>query len=237
MHLSVNNATDFLKILERSLSKRRLDGYRMQGGTERDAFAKCLWNTQLCECLYPGFQILEVAFRNSVHAEIASALGDNAWLSGRHGFLYDGELEAIQKSMDAITLKGRRLTEDILIAEMKFGFWTSLLDSRYDLLWHKIITGVFPHMPKTIRTRREASKMMNAVRHLRNSALHHHSIWHWGDLERQHAAMRLLIAYICKVSDEIANQIDRFQAVYALGLEGCKKTTDKIFTALTQHSN
>jgi hypothetical protein len=49
-------------------------------------------------------------------------------------------------------------------------------------MWPKIIVRVFPHMPRTQRTRKEASKHMNTVRKLRNAALHHHSIWHWHDL-------------------------------------------------------
>jgi len=92
-------------------------------------------------------------------------------------------------------------------------------------------------MPKTIRTRKEASKMMNAVRHLRNSALHHHSIWHWGDLKQQHAAMRLLIAYICKSSDAIVEQLDRFPIIYSTGLDQCKKTADQILGVFVQTHN
>jgi hypothetical protein len=221
--ISVPKSTEFFKILERSMSQTRLRGYKMQGGSEEDALAKCLWNTLLCESLCPGFQILEVSFRNSVHAEISRVLSDAEWLKRGHGFLFDDELEVISKSTKSIALAGHQLTEDVLIAEMKFGFWTSLLDSRYDRLWHKIIAGVFPHMPNTNRTRGEASKMMNAVRHLRNAALHHHSIWHWRDLKNQHAQMRQLIAYICKASDAMAVQLDRFPSVYATDLDESKK--------------
>ena len=205
----------------------------MQGGTERDALAKCLWNILLCECLYPSFQILEVAFRNSVHFEIAQALKIPDWLMTDPGILYEDEISAIQKSKASATLKVNRraLTEDILIAEMKFGFWTSLLDSRYETLWHKIIAGVFPHMPKTIRTRREASKLMNAVRRLRNASLHHHSIWHWHDLKDQHDQMRTLIEYICRSSSAMAAQLDRFPAVYSSGLLQSRNTADNILLA------
>lgn len=194
----------------------------MQGGIESDALAKCLWNILLCESLYPSFQILEVAFRNTVHAEISNAIGDSNWILNEFGFLYEDEKDAIKKSKAATALTGKPITEDILIAEMKFGFWTSLLDSRYDRLWHKIIVGVFPHMPKQTRTRGDAAKLMNTVRRLRNAALHHHSIWHWRDLKDQHAQMRLLIDFICKSSSAIAGQIDRFPAVYNLGPKQCE---------------
>jgi Abi-like protein len=218
-----NNASSFLASLERSFSKKRLDGYRMQGGTDEDAIAKYVWNTLLCESLYPCFQILEVAFRNSAHTEIGIVVKDHSWLLNQIGILYPSEKEAIQSARKSVELTGKTPTENILVAEMKFGFWTSLLDSRYDKLWHKIIAGVFPHMPKTTRTRGDAAKLMNTVRRLRNAALHHHSIWHWKDLNHQHAQMRLLISYLCKSSDFLAQQIDRFPNVYSLGPGPYKK--------------
>jgi hypothetical protein len=212
----VNISTDFFDILERSLSKTRFNGYRRHG-TERDALAKYLWNISLCESLCPSFQILEVAFRNSAHAEIANVLGEQEWLSNKPGFLYADELTVIERSRESIAMK-RPVTEDLLIADMSFGFWTSLLDSRYDRMWHKLIAKVFPHMPKTIRTRADASRLMNAVRRLRNAALHHHSIWHWQDLQSQHSQMQTLIGHICKPSAAIASRLDRFPTVFASGL-------------------
>lgn len=172
-----------------------------------------LWNTALCESLYPAFQILEVGFRNTVHREIAKHTKESNWLRVEYPFLQAGEIEAIQEAKEDIDLRGKQLTEDILIAELRFGFWTSLLDSRYDKMWPKIIADVLPNMPRTIRVRWEASKIMNTVRRLRNAALHHHSIWHWKDLGQQHNQMRVLISYICKSIAQMADQIDRFPSI------------------------
>ena len=124
------------------------------------------------------------------------------------------------------------MTENFLVSEMKFGFWTSLLNSRYDRLWPKIIGEVFPNMPKTSRTRGDASILMNEVRKLRNAALHHHSIWHWNDLKDRHSKMKLLIGYICTPSAATAKQIDRFPAVHSTGMSECQKTASKILTSV-----
>ena len=152
-----------------------------------------------------------------MHQEIARYTNGSEWLSAEFGFLYEEEIIAIRSAKEAIRTRARPLTEDILIAELRFGFWTSLLDSRYELMWHKIIGGVFPNMPRSIRLRREASKLMNTVRRLRNAALHHHSIWHWGDLEDQHKQMHIMIGYICVSISRMVKQLDRFPSVYAAG--------------------
>ena len=116
-------------------------------GSLLDGFAKYLWNAHLCRSPYPGFQLLEVAFRNRVHSRIGSAIGDPNWILNQRGILYQEEQEAIAKAKDSLTTAGLPVNEDYLVSEMKFGFWTSLLNSRYDRLWPKIIADVLPNMP------------------------------------------------------------------------------------------
>jgi hypothetical protein len=201
-------------------------------GNELDSFAKYLWNIHLCESLCPCFQILEVAFRNTVHSEIAAAIKDSNWIFNESGVFYEEEQDAIQKAKKSLLIAGTQVTEDYLIAEMKFGFWTSLLNSQYDRLWPKIIAGVFPHMPNSMRTRGDASMLMNGIRKLRNAALHHHSIWHWRDLKDRHGQMRKLIEYICKSSALMAEGVDRFPAVYSNGMSECQKNASKILKSV-----
>jgi hypothetical protein len=229
--IETQESIDFFKNLKRSLSTGRFIGYQ-ERGNELDAFAKYLWNMLLCESLCPCFQILEVAFRNTVHCEISAAINDPSWILNGHGIIYPEEQETIKKAKESLKLAGSPMTEDYLIAEMKFGFWTSLLNSRYDRLWPRIIARVFPHMPKTMRTRGDASTLMNGVRQLRNAALHHHSIWHWRDLKDRHAQMRNLIGYICKSSAAMAGQVDRFPVVYSNGNSECQKMVSKILSEI-----
>jgi hypothetical protein len=224
--LDTQESIDFFKNLKRSLSTGRFVGYQ-ERGNELDAFAKYLWNMLLCESLYPCFQILEVAFRNTVHSEISVAIKDPTWILNEHKIFYNEEQEAVKKVKENLKLVGSPMTEDCLIAEMKFGFWTSLLNSHYDKLWHRIIAGVFPHMPKTMRTRGDASTLMNGVRKLRNAALHHHSIWHWSDLKDRHAQMRNLIGYICKSSAAMLLNLIDFQRFTQTEILNAKKWCQK----------
>ncbi len=206
----------FLLRIERVFSKTRFDSYK-NGESAKIALARHMWNTALCECLYPLFQILEVGFRNSVHYEISKHAKDDRWLANELGILRTDELNAVKLVKKNLLERAKPISEDFLVAELSFGFWTSLLDAHYETMWHKIIGGVFPEMPRTLRTRREASKLMNQARRLRNAALHHHSIWHWRDLEKQHSDLQLLISYICPSLSAIGKKTDRFPVIYSGG--------------------
>ncbi len=222
------SSIEFFGKLERVLSKDRFDSYRQSTGEEKEALTLHVWNTALCESLYPSFQILEVGIRNAIHAEVAKVTRSSSWLTNEFGVLYPQELSAIRESKESLSRRGQTGDEPRLVAEMSFGFWTSLLDSRYETLWHKMIKGVFPNMPSTIRTRSEASRRMNAVRKLRNAAFHHHSIWHWRDLEQQHQDIHVLIGWICDSISKIAKEVDRFPGVHSAGHKGMSPIVDLI---------
>lgn len=229
--LKTQESTDFFLNLKKSLSISRFSGYCGKG-SDLDAFAKYLWNIHLCESLCPCFQLLEVAFRNKVHFQIGLAIKDPRWILNEHGIIHEQELEKIKMAKECLKKDGATLTEDLLVSEMKFGFWTSLLNSKYDTLWPKIIAEVFPNMPKDKRTRDDVSVLMNGVRKLRNEALHHHSIWHWGDLKERHNRIRELIGYICLSSSLTAAQIDRFPFVHSKGIGDCQKIASKILSSV-----
>ena len=178
------------------------------------------------------FNCFEVAFRNNLHSQIGSAIGQPQWILAESGIFYGEEQEATKKAKKSLGLDRLPVTEDYLVSEMKFGFWTSLLNSRYETLWHRIIADVFPNMPKVLRTRADASKLMNGVRKLRNASLHHHSIWHWSDLKDRHGQMRRLIEYICTPSAKIAEHIDRFPTVYSVGMAECQQIASRILRSV-----
>jgi hypothetical protein len=212
---SANPSNPFFASLERVISVPRLDSYRRNGEDPKLTLCKYLWNVKLCESLYVPMQFLEVAFRNAAHWEIAKRCGTPDWLSNRHQFLHVDERRQIDEAEGALRAHGKTPTEPYLVSELRFGFWTSLLDARYDQLWPRIIAGVFPHMPRTIRTRREVSRLANRVRKLRNAALHHHSIWHWHDLREQHENIYTLLDYICASTARLARTTDRFKTVHS----------------------
>ncbi len=211
------DSTAFFLELERTISKPRLDSYRQNGETSEEALCKYLWNVRLCEVLYAPLQMLEVGFRNALHTEVASATRTPEWLKSSLAILYSEELKKIEEAKRSLSDRKHMITEPFLVAEMSFGFWTSLLDARYDKLWHKIIANVFPNMPRHMRTRRDVSVIINRIRRLRNAALHHHSIWHWSDLEAHHADILRVLGWISPSLRALAVPVDQFQKAFREG--------------------
>lgn len=119
--INSQESIEFFVSLKRSLSAARFAGYHT-GGSELDAFAKYLWNIQLCEALCSCFQLLEVAFRNKVHSQIGIAIKNPAWILNQHGIVYAEEQEAIQKAKVSLRMAGSPMTENFLVSGMKFGF-------------------------------------------------------------------------------------------------------------------
>src|SRR5258708_254529 len=127
MYTSTNaSASDFFARLSRTLSPARFGSYKRQTDKDHDALCKYVWNTLICEALYPSFQILEVGFRNALHCEISKQVNNPDWLMSGGSFLYPDEQSAIADSRISAENRIPRLSEDILVAEMSFGFWTSL---------------------------------------------------------------------------------------------------------------
>ena len=212
---------------ERVISTPRLDSYRRNSEAPEEALCKYLWNIRLCESLYPSLQVLEVGFRNALHTQVGIATKTPEWLKQRLGILYTDELAHIDDAEAALRDRNKAVTEAYLVSELRFGFWTSILDGRYERLWHRIIKDVFPNMPRNIRTTGDASVVMNQVRRLRNAALHHHSIWHWSDLEAQHKSMHLMLGWICDSLLLIARSVDQSPAVLSAGYSCFMPTVEK----------
>jgi hypothetical protein len=120
---------------------------------------------------------------NFPHQAVAGLFDSGDWIL-RGDVLEPDEKQMHAAAVQELNTRGNPLTAGYLVAALNFGFWTSLVDTRYHRLWPKIIKAVVPAMPNSIRTRGEISKRMNAARQLRNAVSHHRSIWHWRDFER-----------------------------------------------------
>jgi hypothetical protein len=160
-------------------------------------------------------QQLEVALRNTLHQSIGIVLGDNQWLTNGVAFLDIRENEKIRDAKASLLNQRLPITEDDLVGELSFGFWTSLSDSRYDRQWPRFIKAAFPHCINAIRTRDEISSRANKLRKLRNAVFHHHSIWHWRDLSQHHADGLALISWISPELARITREQDRFPSTFA----------------------
>ncbi|HEX8393250.1 MAG TPA: hypothetical protein VF665_12970 [Longimicrobium sp.] len=81
------------------------------------------------------------------------------------------------------------MTEDALVAELSFGFWTRLLDSQYEnwrlpprqRLWPELLSQVFPNSAGEERSRAAFYARFSEIRMIRNRVFHHERILHLAD--------------------------------------------------------
>lgn len=221
---------NFSDQLRRAISHERLDAYRQRGSSSDNAelFAHYAWNMTLSESLYTPLQCLEVCLRNGIHDAATEYFNTDTWLD-LPGVLYPQEIGKVQEAKNTL-IKGKKpLDVGRIIPELTFGFWTSLFDVRYEkILWPWLLKPVVPIMPRQIRIRKNLSKRFNHIRTLRNRIFHHEPIWHWRDLQNQHADLLEAIRWVNPAMKVFVESFDRFEEIYKNGISEYRK----IITAL-----
>lgn len=217
----------FNKNLGWILSEDRLRNYLYPPASyaRLEPLALYKWNTALSESLYPSLQAVEVSFRNAMHHAITQIFGGEDWLL-QGGLLQPQERERVQTARSHLIKNRKEPLIGRLIAELSFGFWTSLLDARYEHhLWRYIIKLVFPGLKKRIRTRKQASRRFEIIRKLRNRVFHYEPIWHFQDLECQYKQIIEVLQWLNHGAYELIDGIDRFSIIYGSGPGGLKNVT------------
>lgn len=173
----------------------------------------------LSEALYPTLQTLEVALRNTVHQAASSAYNNSLWFDGPNTPLQRFEREAVVTAKDYLARRHKPIEDGRVVAELNFGFWTSLFNRRYEqVLWPRMLQPAFPHMPRRLRTRRNLSNRFNDIRKLRNRVFHHERIIHLQELSRVHTEIIEAIGWISPTLQAFVCKIDRFPHVHGNGL-------------------
>lgn len=207
--------------LDRLLSGARLEGYRRDGADARTVTDRYLWNIALSEALYPSLHVLEITLRNSLDRAVADHLDDPEWLT-RDGALAPRAhlLEpragvVVNEACNTLKKQGKSLEQGRIVAELSFGFWTSLLNRHYEPgLWPRHLKGTFPGTPRAITTRSTFSRRFNAIRELRNRISHHEPIWYRATLARDHADIAEACGWLDPSSNLLLQHTDRFPSVF-----------------------
>lgn len=199
----------------KALSRQRLETYRcLAVETDQRVLDRYLWNVAISEALYMALHFLEIALRNHVHDVIALGSNDADWLV--HGrFLDPREKTLVAKAVNNLNHQHKDLSAGNAIAELNFGFWTSLFDVRYErILWQKWIKEVFPSMPRRLRTRHIILGRLNKIRKLRNRVFHYEPIWHLNNLYQQHDEILQTINWISPELEKLVHSKNRFPEVF-----------------------
>jgi hypothetical protein len=205
--------------LTQILSSDRLNAYRTlmsEPVSDLQILTCYAWNITLSESLLPSLHILEIALRNTIQQSASIAFGCTDWFNIPGLLQHEHERNAIQKASAALKQQNKSYNDNRIVAEVGFGFWTSLLDKRYEqTLWPRLLKNAFPYMPRHIRTRAKISKRFHAIRQLRNRVFHHEPIWHWQNILQQHQEIIEAITWIEPSAADFLLAIDRFSTVYS----------------------
>ncbi|MEV4345800.1 hypothetical protein AB0J83_15115 [Actinoplanes sp. NPDC049596] len=200
--------------MRKAFSVPRLDAYA-RAADHDFAVAERLywWNVEISGAFYGPLHCLEVTFRNALHNELCVAFTRNDWWATAP--LQSHGLRMVVEARDKCARRGRRLvSEDDIVAELPFGFWTSLLSnnrhSQYDRrLWVPCLHRAFPHYRGQ---RRDLHDQLEAMRLLRNRIMHHEPI-HYRDLAADHRKIYRLIGFIDTTAAREALGMDRVAAI------------------------
>src|SRR6266404_3014810 len=111
-------------------SSDRIEAYQAGGGDEIDALVLYVWNTALCESLYPSLQNLEIGLRNRLNDALVKSYNDPEWYEDP-AILDQVGLNKIKEAKQTLVDEEKEITSSRVIAELSFGFWTRLFSVQY----------------------------------------------------------------------------------------------------------
>jgi hypothetical protein len=232
-----------ISTLWRLVSAQRIGSYRRgMVGDDEEVLARYLWNIALCEALYPSLHFLEIGLRNVIFEAAAATYpaggtGTNCWLE-HPSILHADEARAVRAASHRLSRRGKPCEAGRLVAELSFGFWTTLFDVRYEqdrVLWPRLFgQKIFAHAPRHARSRKALSPLLNRVRHLRNRAFHHEPIWHWSDLTEQHALALELLGWMSPDLRATVTAVDRFPRVHREGVGAFRRRVGALVLRLPE---
>lgn len=200
--------------LSHSISAERLAPYRQTGDSDADVLTRYLWNICLSEALYPTLQNLEIALRNSIYCAVRGATANADWLNSNSPLLAN-ELIKVQEAESSLRRQGKSIAPGRLIAELSFGFWTSLLGSNYEqIFWPRLLHKAFPNLPASPHRRHHVARRFTVIRHLRNRISHHEPIWNRQNLAQEHSDLMGAVAWLNLTLSDMAKITDRFPIVH-----------------------
>lgn len=131
------------------------------------------WNLEVAAAFVVPLNRLELALRNALHSSLAAKFSRQDWW---HSAPLDvnGRRKVADAKRQLAQLQRRPEVPDDVVAQLTFGFWVSLISSRYHrTLWTPALHRVFPGA-----ARRALHQDFSNVLVLRNRIMHHEPIHH-----------------------------------------------------------
>lgn len=159
------------EVIKKYITQSRLSAY-----SDMEEYKQ---NLLVSKSMYIPLSILEVSIRNAVDNHFSNFYG-NGWLINEATFLQRDAIRKITEAKARIQEREESLTREKLVAELPFGFWTSLFQQPYDKnLRFSNLRQIFSNLPKQeekIVDRKYLSSQLNLIRAFRNRISHHEKV-------------------------------------------------------------
>lgn len=192
-----------------TLTRPRLSKYlRASNNNPQQALRLYVLNTKVSAAFLADLHYVEVALRNKFDFELAVKFGPEWFKDVSFLALVDGRSQGIlkkaQKDAAKHWTKGRPLPPGKVIAELTFGFWHNLTDSKLEhTLWVPSLHKAF--LPRKAPKRAIFNQQLEKLRQLRNRVAHHEPIFHL-DLLDAHKYIREVGALLCPTTANVMNK-------------------------------
>ncbi len=203
----------FMKIeqIQKLISEKRLAGYRGKNNSLEACLKRYQYNIQLSKEFYPLLHILEVGLRNSIYEAWSKKLGRN-WILEEQTVFREQESDKISKARGQLNKQNRPIETGRIIAELNFGFWTSLFHTSYETHNRGIIKDIFPFSAKRDRASVQIRKDIHMLRLFRNRIYHYEPIWNQKNIK---ICLEKIGKYICFINPDLMLEIQK-QSVQVL---------------------
>jgi hypothetical protein len=214
----------FVTDLHLPLSQIRLQRYRpfdgLNYGSDLEMLTNYFWNIELAEALFATLHGVEVGLRNTIHATLTSRYQTEEWWHQRRVLLLKqhDHINAIEQ--DYLTKHKMAITPGRLIAELNFGFWTTILSRPYDSrIWryrgYVLLAQAFPHSGGIPLA--DIHRRFNDIRFLRNRVMHYEAVCDRPDLAQEHVNIHQAMRWISPALHRGIHVVDDFADVFQHG--------------------
>ncbi len=205
----IENINNFVN----TLSTERFDRYlQLANGNNQQALDIYTANVLLSESLYIPLQALEITLRNSIHTCLRPVFGE-FWFDSVDVIKGLYQHEQIGEAKAKLLRSKKDIVSSRVVAELPFGFWTTMFSREYDDLWQKDLHNITVLEKRKGITRKTYSGSLDIIRRLRNRVAHHECILGQEPKDR-YDKIRLLIGILAPEAKHWMESHSRFAEVY-----------------------
>lgn len=191
------------------LSADRFSTYRLWANQD-DALARRLYsfNVQLSAALYGPLHMFEVALRNVADRQLTTSYGAS-WLDDNNVLRENYQQTCVISVRASLVREGKQATHAQMVAELNFGFWSSLFGRRSHHLWGNLR----PIFQTRGIQRHSIAEHLKDFRTLRNRVAHYEPILGL-PLAQRYADITTMTGWLSPSAATWINQTSTWTQVY-----------------------